>query len=131
MLTEVIDALTATISRRGFVGKTIAASAALIIGVLGLDKLAMAGNPGPNETACCSLCHPTSSCTGSYTGSWCWTCPYPQGIHCRIWQCLEYFNAGGQSNCFSSNCAERGWPGICGCDDVACSTAKMTTQTCL
>src|SRR5947208_13596262 len=105
MLDKLVDALTASVTRRGFVGRAAMAVAALTASLVFGPTEAQAGV----TYACCGPClTSTCPCSGCYRSLY-WTCCTRQLVR---YQCLECY--GSHTTC-SSTC-------FC-CSDVICSCA--------
>lgn len=78
MSEKLIDRITASISRRGFLGTLSAASAAFIVGLFKIQGASASGipcQPGLFTVGCCCLFKDPRTCSYSDCGcEWVWTC---------------------------------------------------------
>ncbi len=91
-------------TRRGFLGRSAAAAAALVAGVFGLSTPAQALVP----FGCCTLCVSSSTCSGCAC-TWSWVCCVGTA-QCPCYSCKECYRPGNACNG--------------SCTGVYCSTGK-------
>ncbi len=103
MSDKLMSGLKDVATRRGFIGRSAAAAAALVAGVFGLSNTAEAVTFG-----CCNLCVSSSTCTGCAC-TWSWVCCVGTA-QCPCYSCKECYRPG-----FACNG---------GCTGVYCSTGK-------
>jgi hypothetical protein len=128
MLDQLVDKIAETVSRRRLLGRLASACSAVAVAILGFAQPASAGY----KVACCNLCNHSTTCTGNYAGSWCWTCQYKtrcsQGDNCcLIYTCTEYYDSSVSPSCFAA--CDQGI--LCNqCNGTPCSTAVNTGNFC-
>lgn len=87
MSEKLLESLEQAADRRSFLGRTAAAAAALVVGVLGLSTPAQAV-----PVQCCSLCFSPSTCSNCACW-WSWVCCVGTA-QCPCYSCKECFNPG-------------------------------------